>query len=99
MKTIKELFLRNYWKIASLFLLSIFSCTAFCDPAADPLAATIKPQVLALFGPGSTVSICIYVAEFVMGVVGYIKSKNPLLFLGVPLVVLFTAGMFNYIGS
>lgn len=74
------------------------SCSVFADTS-DPLAAIIKPQVIALFGPGSTISICIYIGEIVLGAIGYAKTKNPLLFLGVPLLVLFTSGMFQYISS
>ena len=99
MRTIKELFLKHYFKISSILTLLIFSCSAFCDPASDPLAAIIKPQVAALFGPGSTVSYCIYVGEIVLGAIGYAKSKNPLLLIGVPILVIFTAGMFSYIGA
>lgn len=99
MKIMKAFFLRNYWKITSVFFSLIFSCSAFCDPASDPLATVIKPQVTALFGPGSTVSYCIYVGEIVLGAIGYAKSKNPLLLIGVPILVIFTAGMFQYIGS
>jgi len=65
----------------------------------DPLAATIKPEITALFGSGSTVSYAIYVGEIILGAVGYIKSKNPMILIGVPVLVLFTHGMFSYIAS
>ena len=87
------------WKYASLILGVIFANAAFCDPATDPLAAIIKPQITALFGPASTVSYCIYVGEIVLGAIGYAKSKNPLLLIGVPILVIFTAGMFSYIAT
>ena len=31
--------------------------------------------------------------------IGYAKSKNPLLLIGVPILVIFTAGMFSYIAN
>lgn len=67
--------------------------------ADDPLAATLKPQVAALFGSGSTITYCIYLAEIVLGSVAYVKSKNLLLLLGVPILMLFTHAMFTYIGG
>lgn len=87
-----------FLKINFLIFGLIFSCSAFCD-ASDPLATIIKPQITALFGPGSTVSYCIYVGEIVLGAIGYAKSKNPLLLIGVPILVIFTAGMFSYIAT
>lgn len=82
------------------FLYGILLCTAsFADPASDPLAASVKPQVQALFGAGSTVAYCIYIAEIVLGSVVYVKTKNLLTLLGVPILMLFTRAMFTYIGS
>lgn len=72
---------------------------ALAGSAVDPLAESIKPQIQALFGAGSTVAYAIYIAEIVLGSVAYIKTKNILLFAGVPLLMLFTSGMFNYIGA
>ena len=87
------------WKCSALIFGLLFSFSVFCDPAADPLSSIIKPQITALFGPGSTVSYCIYVGEIVLGAIGYAKSKNPLLLVGVPILVIFTAGMFSYIAT
>lgn len=70
---------------------------AYATDASDPLAETIKPQVKAMFGSGSTMAYCIYIAEVVLGSIGYIKTKNLLLLLGVPILVLFTGAMFSYI--
>ena len=97
-KKVKQRISDEFLKFSVFILGLIFSCSAFCD-ASDPLATVIKPQVTALFGPGSTVSYCIYVGEIVLGAIGYAKSKNPLLLVGVPILVIFTAGMFQYIGG
>ena len=99
MREIKNHISNCFWKYSLICYGLLFSCSAFCDPASDPLATIIKPQVAALFGPGSTVSYCIYVGEIVLGAIGYAKSKNPLLLIGVPILVIFTAGMFSYIGT
>lgn len=70
----------------------------FADSTPDPLSA-LRPQVAALFGSGSAVAYCIYIAEIVLGSVAYIKTKNIMLLLGVPILMLFTHVMFKYIGS
>ena len=83
-----------------LLFYGLFLCRICCaDPATDPLAASVKPQVQALFGAGSTVAYCIYIAEIVLGSVVYVKTKNLLTLLGVPILMLFTRAMFTYIGS
>ncbi len=83
-----------------VFLYGVFCCQiCFADSATDPLATSVKPQVQALFGTGSTVAYCIYIAEIILGSVVYIKSKNLLTLVGVPVLVLFTHAMFSYISS
>lgn len=72
---------------------------ALADVGADPLAASVKPQIQAMFSAGSTIAYCIYIAEVIVGSTIYIKTKNPLTFIGVPLVVGFTVAAFNYIGA
>lgn len=89
-------------QLALSLLVLVFSfgfSLCFAADATDPLATVLKPQIQALFGPGSTVAYGIYVAELVLGGIAYVKSKNLLILLGVPIVVLFTNAMFSYIGS
>lgn len=88
-----------YLKFGMLVFGFIFSCSAFCDTATDPLATVIRPQVTALFGPHSTVAYFIYLAELGLGAIGFAKTKNPVLFLGVPLLVLITSGLFTYVSG
>ncbi|OGT34145.1 MAG: hypothetical protein A3C44_00580 [Gammaproteobacteria bacterium RIFCSPHIGHO2_02_FULL_39_13] len=99
LKSIKKYFLKCLNKYF-VFMIGIFiTSSAFCDPAADPLAATVLPQIQALFGPTSTISYCIYLAEIIVGAVGYVKTKNLLILIGVPILVIFTSAMFTYIGG
>jgi len=89
-------------KIVSLLftLYGMLLCShCFASTSTDPLAVSVKPQVAALFGSGSTVAYCIYIAEIVLGSVAYVRSKNLLLLLGVPILMLFTHAMFTYIGG
>jgi len=86
-------------KYAVLYMGMIYAGAGLCDSTVDPLAASVKPQITALFGAGSTVAYCIYIAEVVLGAAGYIKTKNLMLLAGVPILVLFTSAMFKYISS
>ncbi len=67
--------------------------------ADDPLSDVLRPQVEGMFGAGSTVAYCIYIAEVILGTVVYVKSKNLLSLLGVPIIVVTTHAMFKYIGT
>ena len=91
--------MRHLYGYASVGLGLLFCHVCYADSGTDPLAATVKPQVAALFGSGSTIAYCIYIAEIVLGSVAYIKTKNILLLLGVPILMLFTHTMFTYIGG
>ncbi len=93
---IKNHFEVHGWKYVTVILGVSFANTAFCDTT-DPLKAIIEPEVSAMFGPKSTVAYYIYVGEIVLGAITYAKNKNPLILLGVPILVLFTSGMFTYI--
>ena len=79
-------------------LLGVMLCS-MCLADTDPLETSLKPQIQALFGAGSTVAYAIYIGEIVMGGVAYVKTKNLMLLLGVPILVLFTHTMFTYISN
>jgi hypothetical protein len=97
MKKFSNHFKNHVWHyVAGLVGLMI---TSFGFAADDPLALSIKPGITALFGTGSTVSYGIYIGEIILGAVAYIKSKNPMVLVGVPILVLFTHGMFSYISG
>ncbi|WP_320712103.1 type IV conjugative transfer system pilin TraA [Enterobacter asburiae] len=49
-----------------------------------------KDDVKATFGADSFVVMCIYIAEIVIGVATYIKTKNLLILLGLVVVIVFT---------
>ena len=97
-KTVRTV-MRHLYGYAFVGLGLLFCHACYAASGTDPLAATVKPQVAALFGSGSTIAYCIYIAEIVLGSVAYIKTKNILLLLGVPILMLFTHTMFTYIGG
>ena len=61
------------------------------DPSTtDPLkaaATTIKSD----FGPTSSFMTILYVVEVVVAVIAYVKTKNLLTLIGLPVVLIFTA--------
>ncbi|STO41467.1 type IV conjugative transfer system pilin TraA [Escherichia coli] len=57
---------------------------------ATDLLAGGKNDVKATFGADSFVIMCIYIAEIVIGVATYIRTKNLLILLGLVVVIVFT---------
>ena len=55
--------------------------------------------LMATKNPATYLGLGGHKGEIVLGAIGYAKSKNPLLLIGVPILVIFTAGMFQYIGG
>lgn len=49
-----------------------------------------KDDVKATFGADSFVVMCIYIAEIIIGVATYIRTKNLLILLGLVVVIVFT---------
>ena len=90
-------FKKNAVSYITLFVGLALVTTGYC--ADDPLAKTMKPEVAALFGSGSTISYCIYIAEIVLGGISYVRSKNLLILLGVPILMIFTHTMFSLIST
>lgn len=64
---------------------------------ATDLLAGGKADVKATFGAGSFVMMCIIIAEVVVGVSMYIRTKNMLILLGAVVVIVFTSIMMAYI--
>jgi len=65
---------------------------------ATDLLAGGKDDVKATFGADSFVMMCIIIAEVVVGVSMYIRTKNMLILLGAVVVIVFTSIMMAYIG-
>jgi len=85
--------LANVFKKSILFLgstvpLMLLSRLALAEDSEDLLAG-LMPSIASTFGHSSTVMKCLYIGEVVMAVVGFIKTKNPLIFLGIVVLSLF----------
>lgn len=81
-----------------IFSYFIFSTSVFAAPATDPLSGA-KQSIYATFGPTSTIAYGMYVAEIVVSVAAYIRTKNLMVLLGIPVLWVFTYGMFTAIQS
>lgn len=80
---------RTFGRLAAALPLMLLA--SLLQPAlATDLLAGGKPDVEATFGKDSLVVMCIYLAEFVVGVSMYIKTKNPLVLLGMVVLMVFT---------
>lgn len=65
---------------------------------ATDLLAGGKDDVRATFGADSFVMMCIIIAELVVGVGMYIRTKNLLILLGLVVVIVFTTVGMSFIG-
>ena len=64
---------------------------------ATDLMATQKADANDTFGHGSTVEWVLYVAEIIVSVVGFIKTRNPMVFAGLIMLILITRAFFALI--
>lgn len=66
---------------------------------AEDLLKTQKADTTDTFGHGSTVEYMLYVGEIIISIVGFIKSRNPMVFTGMIMVLLATRGLFALAGG
>ncbi len=63
------------------------------DPNTDMLSGARK-EIDTQFGAGSTFMYAVYFIEVILGIAAYIKTKNPLVFAGLIVIVIFTTAVF-----
>lgn len=66
--------------------------------AGTDLFASQQSVVSATFGSGSSVEKWFYIGEVFMGLFGYMKTRSPLVFAGIAMVIIFTRVAFAVIG-
>lgn len=66
---------------------------------AEDLLKSQKADANDTFGHGSTVEWVLYIAEIIVSVVGYIKTRNPMVFAGLVILILITRAFFTLAGS
>jgi type IV conjugative transfer system pilin TraA len=65
---------------------------------AEDLLKSQKADANDTFGHGSTVEWTLYIAEILVSVAGYIKSRNPMVFAGLIILMLITRAFFTLAG-
>lgn len=71
---------------------------AHAAAAGTDLFASQQSVVSATFGQGSSVEKWFYIGEVFMGLFGYMKTRSPLVFVGIAMVIIFTRVAFAIIG-
>ena len=79
---------KAFFRLAAFSPLLLLAGTQMAQ--ATDLLSGGKDDVKATFGADSFVVMCIYLAEIVVGVAGYIRTKNLLILLGLVVVIVFT---------
>lgn len=85
---------RNTVLFALMFLVVVFPHLV----RAEDLLASQKTDANDTFGHGSTVEWTLYIAEIIVSVVGYIKTRNPMVFGGMIIVLLITKAFYSLAG-
>lgn len=81
---------------AALFALMAVA-PSIANATGTDLLASGKEDVIATFGSDSLVAMCIVLAEIIVGVGMYIKTKNLMILLGLAVVIIFTTVGFAYV--
>lgn len=100
MKSLAKHFQENHQYYFWLFCIG-FLCVlgahgyAVADPTTgDILSGSGMDQTVEkTFGPGSTLMKIVYAAELFLGIIAYMKSKNPLVLIGIPVILIASAGL------
>lgn len=85
----REFNLSLAWKFICTIVLAL-AFSRLANATGTDLLASQKSTVDATFGSGSSLITWFYIAEIIMGLVIYIKSRQPLVFVGIVLAVIFT---------
>jgi type IV conjugative transfer system pilin TraA len=81
--------LKSAWKMASGLLLLLLA-TKMAHATGTDLLSTQNSTVTSTFGSGSSLVKWIYISEIIMGLFIYIKSRSPLVFVGIVICIIFT---------
>ena len=88
--------IRGLFFVVVMLVLCGISMFALAAPApgTDLFAGTqLNSTVEQTFGPGSTLMKVLYGSELFLGIIGYMKSKNPLVLIGIPVIMIASAGL------
>ncbi|MED7793153.1 type IV conjugative transfer system pilin TraA [Klebsiella aerogenes] len=90
--------LKRLWGRAKVGFMAVLASMVVSNAAlATDLMGSGKDDVVATFGPNSLVMVGIIIAEIILGVAAYMKSRSPLSLVGLAIVIVFTTVGFTYI--
>ena len=71
---------------------------AVANAAGTDLLASGKDDVVSTFGADSLVMMCVIIAEIIVSIGMYIKTKNLMVLMGLAVVIIFTTVGFSFVG-
>lgn len=86
---IKQGILAHMWFICSALLIGMLLFYTSDSHATNHLAS-LKTDVVDTFGKGSDLPFYLLLGEGIIGAVTYMKTKNPMVLIGVPILMIFT---------
>jgi hypothetical protein len=74
----------------AIFILAMMFISSHASAEGVNYLADLKADANATFGNGSDIPSYIYGGEAMAGIVGYIKTRSPMVFIGLPIVMMAT---------
>lgn len=85
----REFNLGSVWKMACAIIIAL-AFTRLAHATGSDLLATQNSTVTGTFGEGSSLVKWFYIAEVIFGIFLFIKTRSPLVFVGIVMAVIFT---------
>ncbi|MCS5452321.1 type IV conjugative transfer system pilin TraA [Enterobacter huaxiensis] len=86
------------FKAPAALLALMATAPAVADAAGTDLLASGKDDVVSTFGADSLVMMCVIIAEIIVSIGMYIKTKNLMVLMGLAVVIIFTTVGFSFVG-
>lgn len=93
---LKAAFRRHKASIAMMALMA--AAPSIANAAGTDLLASGKDDVVSTFGADSLVMMCVIIAEIIVSIGMYIKTKNLMVLMGLAVVIIFTTVGFSFVG-
>lgn len=74
----------------AIFIIAMMFISSHASADGVNYLADLKADANATFGNGSDIPNYIYGGEAIAGIVGYIKTRSPMVFIGLPIVMMAT---------
>lgn len=88
---------RRHKATAALLALMV-AAPSIANAAGTDLLSSGKDDVVSTFGSDSLVMMCVIIAEIIVSVGMYIKTKNLMVLMGLAVVIIFTTVGFSFVG-